>query len=89
MNAAPILSIANLNKRFGGLVATNNVSLDIPPVMGAEDFAYMLEARPGAFIFLGNGESAGLHHPSYNFNDDAIVYGSSYWIRLVETQLAG
>ena len=66
-----------------------NVSLDIPPVMGAEDFAYMLEARPGAFIFIGNGESAGLHHPSYNFNDDAIVYGSSYWIRLVETQLAG
>lgn len=66
-----------------------NVSLDIPPVMGAEDFAYMLEKRPGAFIFIGNGESAGLHHPSYNFNDDAIVYGSSYWIRLVETQLAG
>ena len=66
-----------------------NVSLDIPPVMGAEDFAYMLQARPGAFIFIGNGESAGLHHPSYNFNDDAIVYGSSYWIRLVETQLAG
>jgi len=66
-----------------------NVSGDIPPVMGAEDFAYMLEARPGAFIFIGNGESAGLHHPAYNFNDDAIVYGSSYWIKLVETQLAG
>ena len=61
----------------------------IPPVMGGEDFSYMLEARPGAFIFIGNGDSAGLHHPSYNFNDDAIVYGSSYWIRLVETQLAG
>jgi hippurate hydrolase len=66
-----------------------NVSSDIPPVMGAEDFAYMLEARPGAFIFIGNGDSAGLHHPAYNFNDDAIVYGSSYWIKLVETQLAG
>ena len=66
-----------------------NVSSEIPPVMGAEDFAYMLEARPGAFIFIGNGDSAGLHHPEYNFNDDAIVYGSSYWIRLVETQLAG
>lgn len=66
-----------------------NVSSEIPPVMGAEDFAYMLEARPGAFIFIGNGESAGLHHPAYNFNDDAIVYGSSYWIKLVETQLAG
>ncbi|CAN5161661.1 M20 aminoacylase family protein [soil metagenome] len=66
-----------------------NVSSEIPPVMGAEDFAYMLEARPGAFIFIGNGDSAGLHHPEYNFNDDAIVYGSSYWIKLVETQLAG
>lgn len=66
-----------------------NVSSDIPPVMGAEDFAYMLEAKPGAFIFIGNGDSAGLHHPAYNFNDDAIVYGSSYWIKLVETQLAG
>ncbi|MBV5271458.1 MAG: M20/M25/M40 family metallo-hydrolase, partial [Afipia sp.] len=49
-----------------------NVSSEIPPVMGAEDFAYMLEARPGAFIFIGNGDSAGLHHPAYNFNDDAI-----------------
>ncbi|ABD87288.1 M20 aminoacylase family protein [Rhodopseudomonas palustris] len=61
---------------------------DMPPLMGAEDFAYMLEARPGAFIFVGNGDSAGLHHPAYNFNDDAIVYGTSYWIKLVETTLA-
>jgi hippurate hydrolase len=76
--------------RIAGEVAGDgNVSRDIPPVMGAEDFAYMLEARPGAFIFIGNGDSAGLHHPSYNFNDDAIIYGASYWIRLVETQLAG
>lgn len=71
------------------IVGEGNVSTDIPPVMGAEDFAYMVEARPGAFIFIGNGDSAGLHHPAYNFNDDAIVFGSSYWIRLVETQLAG
>src|SRR3954470_12627092 len=61
---------------------------DVPPMMGAEDFAYMLEARPGAFIFCGNGDSAGLHHPAYNFNDDAIVYGTSYWIKLVENTLA-
>jgi hippurate hydrolase len=61
---------------------------DTPPMMGAEDFAYMLEARPGAFIFCGNGDSAGLHHPAYNFNDDAIVYGTSYWIKLVENTLA-
>ncbi|HKS17887.1 MAG TPA: M20 aminoacylase family protein [Bradyrhizobium sp.] len=60
---------------------------ETPPLMGAEDFAYMLEARPGAFIFCGNGDSAGLHHPAYNFNDEAIVYGTSYWIKLVENTL--
>jgi amidohydrolase len=58
------------------------------PFMGAEDFAYMLESRPGALIFCGNGDSAGLHHPSYNFDDNAIVFGTSYWIRLVENTLA-
>jgi amidohydrolase len=58
------------------------------PMMGAEDFSYMLEARPGAFIFCGNGNSAGLHHPAYNFNDEAIVFGTSYWIKLVENTLA-
>ena len=61
---------------------------ETPPLMGAEDFAYMLEARPGAFIFCGNGDTAGLHHPAYNFNDEAIVYGTSYWIKLVEHTLA-
>ena len=61
---------------------------EMPPLMGAEDFAYMLEARPGAFIFCGNGDSAGLHHPAYDFNDEAIVYGTSYWIKLVENKLA-
>ena len=61
---------------------------DTQPMMGAEDFSYMLQARPGAFIFCGNGDSAGLHHPAYNFNDEAIVYGTSYWIKLVENTLA-
>jgi hippurate hydrolase len=61
---------------------------EMVPLMGAEDFAYMLEQRPGAFIFCGNGNSAGLHHPAYNFNDDAIVFGTSYWIKLVENTLA-
>jgi hippurate hydrolase len=61
---------------------------EMAPMMGAEDFSYMLKARPGAFIFCGNGDSAGLHHPAYNFNDDAIVYGTSYWIKLVENTLA-
>ena len=43
--------------------------------MGAEDFSYMLNARPGAFIFVGNGDSAGLHHPAYDFNDEVIPIG--------------
>lgn len=71
-----------------GVAGEARVNNDMIPIMAAEDFAYMLEARPGAFIFIGNGDSAGLHHPAYNFNDDAIVYGTSYWARLVETTLA-
>ncbi|HEU4805872.1 MAG TPA: M20 aminoacylase family protein [Nitrobacter sp.] len=74
--------------RIAKEIAGDNNVHETPPMMGAEDFAYMLEARPGAFIFVGNGDSAGLHHPAYNFNDDAIVYGTSYWIRLVENTLA-
>ena len=60
-----------------------------PPVMGAEDFAFMLQERPGAFIWLGNGASAALHSPAYDFNDEAIPHGTSYWVRLAETALAG
>ncbi len=60
----------------------------VPPLMAGEDFSYMLEARPGAFIFIGNGNSAMLHHPAYDFNDEAIPHGVSYWVRLAETALA-
>jgi amidohydrolase len=78
---------------FAARVATtiaggDQVYQDAPPIMGAEDFSYMLEARPGAFIMLGNGDSAGLHDPKYDFNDAAIPYGMSYWAQLVETALA-
>jgi amidohydrolase len=66
----------------------SQVDANAAPVMGAEDFSFMLEARPGAFIFLGNGDTAKLHHPSYDFNDDALAYGMSYWVELVETALA-
>ncbi len=59
------------------------------PVMGGEDFSYMLNARPGAFIFIGNGDTAGLHHPAYDFNDEAIPHGVSYWVKLAETVLTG
>jgi amidohydrolase len=60
----------------------------MPPLMGGEDFSYMLEARPGAFIFIGNGDTANLHHPAYDFNDEAIPHGVSYWVKLAETALA-
>jgi amidohydrolase len=66
----------------------SHVDPNAPPVMGAEDFSFMLEARPGAFIFIGNGDSAMLHHPAYDFNDAALPYGMSYWVELVETALA-
>ncbi len=70
------------------VVGGSNVDTDVAPVMGAEDFSFMLEARPGAFIFVGNGDSAGLHHPAYDFNDEVIPVGTSYWVKLVETALA-
>jgi len=53
--------------------------------MGAEDFAYFLEERPGAFLFVGNGDTAGLHHPAYDFDDETAAYGASFFARLVET----
>jgi hippurate hydrolase len=71
------------------VVGSSHVDRAMVPVMGAEDFSFMLEARPGAFIFVGNGPSAGLHHPAYNFNDEVIPLGTSYWVKLVETALPG
>jgi amidohydrolase len=71
------------------IAGKDRVDTDMAPVMGAEDFSFMLNARPGAFIFVGNGDSAGLHHPAYNFNDDVIPIGTSYWVKLVETALPG
>ncbi|AMJ63319.1 M20 aminoacylase family protein [Bosea sp. PAMC 26642] len=60
------------------------IDTEVPPTMGSEDFSFMLEERPGAFILMGNGESAGLHHPAYEFNDEAIPVGVTYWASLVE-----
>ena len=71
----------------GDVVGKERVDADTPPLMGGEDFSFMLEARPGAFIFIGNGDTAGLHHPAYDFNDDALPVGMSYWARLVETAM--
>src|SRR5215468_4519586 len=71
------------------VVGDSHVNTAMVPVMGAEDFSFMLEERPGAFIFVGNGPSAGLHHPAYNFNDEVIPIGTSYWVKLIETALRG
>jgi amidohydrolase len=73
----------------GEVVGRERVDDAVAPVMGAEDFSFMLEARPGAFIFVGNGDSANLHHPAYDFNDEAIPFGASYWVKLIETALPG
>lgn len=55
--------------------------------MGAEDFSYMLEKRPGAYLFVGNGDTAGLHHPGYDFTDETAAYGASFFARLIERAL--
>ena len=66
------------------------IDADIPPTMGGEDFSYMLQERPGAFIWIGGGKTdndPALHHPKYDFNDDVLPLGASYWSKLVESEL--
>ncbi|MBW3245756.1 Hippurate hydrolase [Tritonibacter mobilis] len=60
---------------------------EAPLVMGGEDFAFMLEERPGAYILVGNGDTAAVHHPKYNFTDDAIPAGCSWWAEIVEQRM--
>ncbi|SDU41323.1 M20 aminoacylase family protein [Stappia sp. ES.058] len=69
------------------IAGADNVDTDVAPTMGGEDFSFMLEERPGAFIFAGNGDTAMLHHPAYDFNDELIPVGCSYWVKLVETAM--
>jgi amidohydrolase len=87
----PVLSNHAAQAEFAAGVARHivgdNVDLETPQVMGGEDFAFMLEARPGAFIYLGQGDTQYLHHPEYDFNDEIIPIGCSYWAKLVETSL--
>ncbi len=66
------------------IVGEAQVNRMVGPSLGAEDFAYMLQARPGAYIVLGQGDTAGLHEDQYDFNDDIIPFGTSYWVRLIE-----
>jgi len=61
--------------------------LDAPLVMGGEDFSYFLNERPGAYILVGNGDSAMVHHPEYNFNDEVIPAGCSWWAEIVERRM--
>ena len=73
------------------LLGQPNFNSDIDPSTGSEDFGYMLEEKPGCYIFIGNGPSDGdclLHNPKYEFNDEIIPIGASYWVGLVEQELA-
>jgi amidohydrolase len=65
----------------------NGVDDTADPIMPSEDFSYMLNERPGAYLFLGNGDSAMCHHPKYNFNDEAIPYGCSFFAEIVERRM--
>jgi hippurate hydrolase len=73
------------------IAGTGKVDADYPPNMASEDFSFMLEKKPGAYLFIGNGPEEGgciLHNPLYDFNDEILPIGASYWARLVETKLA-
>ncbi|WP_338607836.1 M20 aminoacylase family protein [Pelagibacterium nitratireducens] len=71
------------------IVGTENVNPDLVPMMGGEDFAFMLERRPGAYVFIGNGQTSGLHTDTYDFNDEIIPAGVSYLVRLGEAAASG
>ncbi|HEX9211280.1 MAG TPA: M20 aminoacylase family protein [Bradyrhizobium sp.] len=70
-----------------GIVGAERVNDRIIPMMGAEDFSFMLEARPGAMILVGMGDSPECHHPAYVFNDNILGHGASFWVRLIETAM--
>jgi hippurate hydrolase len=69
------------------VAGVDKVEPNISPIMGGEDFSFMLEERPGNMIWIGNGDTAACHHPAYDFNDAAIPHGVTYWSRLIETAM--
>ena len=86
----PVTVNAAENTRYAAEVAkavSGNVDTDTAPLMGAEDFSFMLNERPGAYIFMGNGDTAMVHHPAYNFDDSAIPFGSSWYAGMVEARM--
>jgi amidohydrolase len=84
----PVTVNAPANTGFAAEVARaiSRIDEDVAPMMGAEDFSYMLNERPGAYIFVGNGDTAMVHHPAYNFDDQAIPFGSSWYAGMVEAR---
>jgi amidohydrolase len=87
-HAAPLAKALDV---AAALVGSERVDRDVAPVMGGEDFAYMLETKPGAYLFIGAGSAKGgrnLHQTHYDFNDEILPLGASYWAQLVETLLA-
>ncbi|MEP2030283.1 MAG: M20 aminoacylase family protein [Paracoccaceae bacterium] len=89
-NGYPVTVNAEENTRYAADVARSvagKVDEDAPQIMAAEDFSFMLNERPGAYIFLGNGDGATVHHPEYNFNDDVIPAGCSWFAEMVETRM--
>ena len=86
----PVTVNAEDNTRYAADVAeavSGRVNRETPPLMGAEDFSFMLLERPGAYIFVGNGDTAHVHHPAYNFDDNAIPFGSSWYAGMVEARM--
>ena len=72
------------------VVGAANVNPNTPPLMGSEDFAFMLQARPGCYILIGNGAGEGacmVHNPHYDFNDDILTLGARYWVQLAQDLL--
>jgi amidohydrolase len=69
------------------VVGDERVNARMAPMMGAEDFSFMLEARPGAFVFLGTGPGNDCHHPAFRFNDAILGHGASYWVRMIEKNM--
>ncbi len=85
----PVMVNAERETEFAAEVAraVSGDCAEAPLVMGGEDFAYMLEERPGAYILVGNGDTASVHHPEYDFNDEAIPAGCSWWAEIVERRM--
>ncbi|MGL4404560.1 MAG: amidohydrolase, partial [Notoacmeibacter sp.] len=77
----------NIIEAAADVVGGKAVEANMPASLGAEDFSYMAMARPGAFIFIGNGDTQHVHHPKFNFDDNAIPFGVSYWASLVQHRL--